>query len=57
MACRPADVLVRLTELGDRTLLTRGNADRELLLLRCQWWSVVPITRYSWPVLRRPPWW
>lgn len=28
---QPADVLDRLVELGDRVLLLRGNADRELL--------------------------
>jgi predicted phosphodiesterase len=48
----PVPVLDRLMELGDRCLLVRGNADRELVAIRDGEWSEHPESRWAAEQLR-----
>jgi putative phosphoesterase len=48
----PVAVLDRLVELGDRCVLVRGNADRELVAVRNGQWSEHPESRWAAEQLR-----
>ena len=48
----PVPVLDRLVELGERCLLVRGNADRELVAIRDGEWSEHPESRWAAEQLR-----